>query len=63
MILTEENIEKWMQCLSKEMKEQHDVDNYAACNSNKYWLQNYIDADTQDAIDEEIECWDEPDTD
>lgn len=60
MILTEENIEAWKACLSKEFKEQHDIDNFAHCNSNDEWIENYLGSDTQSAIDEEVEHWDQP---
>ena len=59
MILTVENIEEWKQCLTKEMKFQYNIDNFADCHTNKYWLYNHYGEDTQDVINEEVENWDE----
>ena len=58
MVLTKDNLKEWKECLSKEFKEQQDIDDFADTNWDHYWLKNHIGEDTQDIIDAEIECWD-----
>lgn len=60
MILTEDNLQEWKECLSKEMKEQHNVPDYGNTLSDNEWIKDYLGDDTQLAIEEEVECWDSP---
>lgn len=58
MILTKKNLKQWKKCLDKEMKKRHGIEDFSKSNSDPSWLEWYTGASVENAIDEEIECWD-----
>ena len=59
MILTKDNLQEWKAKLTEDMMEQYDVPNYGNTLSNHEWITEHMGYDTQEVIDNEVECWDE----
>jgi len=60
--LTKENINNWKKQLDVEM-EKHHVTEFSKCNSDEYWIEEYEGCVVDEAVNDELECWDEPMTD
>lgn len=57
--LTRQNLAEWKQELSGKMFARHNVKGYGSTNRDEVWLKDYLGYTTEDAVDGEIECWDE----
>ncbi len=59
MILEKNNLKEWKSCLDKEMKSQYNLENFSECNADQYWIDEYTGYDTQNAIDDESDYFEE----
>lgn len=58
MYLTKQNLPEWKQEVSKQMLEQHGVEDFGESTSDEDWLEQMEGGTPQDAIDTEVEYWD-----
>lgn len=59
LVLTANNLQHWKRELNRYFKYYWDVDNYSDCNYNEDWLRDYSGATIKNAVNEEIENWEE----
>jgi hypothetical protein len=55
--LTKENLKDWKAELRRMMWKQHRIGKYDETLLDEDWLQDFLGATPQDAIDAETECW------
>ncbi len=58
MILKKRCIKKWKAQLDRLFLYQYQVPDYSQIYSDKEWLENYKGCEPQNAINDEVECWD-----
>jgi hypothetical protein len=60
MILTKNNLQEWKTKLNNLMFKRYQIVGFAeGANSDEQWLEDYLGYDVEDAIDGEVECWEE----
>lgn len=60
MVLTNSNIKEWKDKLNEMMSVKTGTSDYSECLKDDEWLDEYIGYTCQDAVDDEIQYWDEP---
>ena len=58
MILAQDNIIEWRSALSEKMYGLHGLPDFANCQTDDDWLEIYEGMSIDDAIEDEVECWD-----
>lgn len=59
MILANTNIAEWKKSLDEKMSNKYGLQGYSETQSDDEWLDNYIDKTDDDAIEDEIENWED----
>lgn len=54
-----DNLEKWIYRYNKIIFQYTGIENYSSCMSNEYWLNDWSGATPEEAVSEEMSCWDQ----